>query len=202
MSPEWAARILDDGEDRESWLESRSSVICASDVKAYARSESVEKYVAAKIAARTFGGNEYTESGHEYEPMILAFLEVTPNKALIHAPSNPRFGATPDGLDTCLAECKVRHGKIAPNPSAGEWRQIAWQFMCVPESDVLKFGTLTVLRDETGAWMPRTIDPLSVLVIERDHPKITAAIGLIRPIADEVLAALDIALHAQKEVPF
>lgn len=198
----WRDRVLHDGVDREGWLAARSTVITAHSAKGFARLESVEKYLLAKISADRFTGNSYTENGHLYEPMILAYLDVQPNTALIHAPGNPGFAATPDGLDTVLAEAKVRHGKIAPNPDAGEWKQCAWQFMCVPEAEELRFGTLTLIQDGEGAWVPRAKDALTSLVIPRDHPKITKAIDTIVPIAHEVLAALEVALRAQKEMTF
>lgn len=198
----WRDRILDDGRDRGKWLLSRSPVIGASDVKKYAKRESVPLYLADKISDNHFQGNEYTDSGNKFESMILAYLGVQPNKALIHAPGNMGFAATPDGLDDVLAEVKVRHGKIKPNPDVGEWRQLAWQLLCVPEVEVVKFGTLTVMRDAQGVWQPRATDPFSELVVDRDHPKIIAATALIVPIAEEVLAALGAARQAMKEVPF
>lgn len=198
----WRERILDDGLDRDRWLLSRSSAIGASDVKKYAKLESVPLYLVDKITETMFQGNEYTATGNKFESMVLAYLGVEPNSALIHAPGNPGFAATPDGLDSVLAEVKVRHGKIMPNPDVGEWRQLAWQLMCVPEADAVKFGTLTVLRDEHGEWEPRRKGAFSERVFTRDHPKIAAAAAQIIPIATAVLAALEGAQAAQKEAPF
>lgn len=201
----WRDRILNDGESREAWLGSRLSRIGASDVKAYAKPESVPKYVAAKIRPRTFFGNETTESGHRWEPMILAYLGVPGNKAFVHSPDNARFGCTPDGVKDegtfTLAEAKARHGVIKPNPDAGEWRQLAWQLLCFPEAELVKFGTVTLLRNSEGEFEVRE-NGYSVLDVYRDHPKIIAATALIVPIAEQVLAALDAAQTAMKEVPF
>lgn len=137
--------------------------------------------------------------------MILAYLGVPENKAFVHAPDNDRFACTPDGIQDegvfTLAEVKTRHGVIKPNPDAGEWRQLAWQLMCFPEAERVLFGTLTVLRNEAGEWEARE-GGYSRLEVPRDHPKILAALELVVPIAEEVLAALDSAKEAMKVVPF
>lgn len=204
-SSDWRARILDDGNDRESWLAARGPVIGASDAKMFAKLESVDKYLAAKIRPRTFFGNETTESGHRWEPMILAFLGVPENKALVHAPGNPGFACTPDGISDddpfTLAEAKTRHGVIKPNPDAGEWRQLAFQLLCFPEAVRVLFGTATVLRRPDGEWEVRD-GGYSRLEVTRDHPKIIAATALIVPIAEQVVAALEAAHKAIKEAPF
>lgn len=201
----WRDRILNDGLDRGAWLEARAPVIGASDVKQFAKLESVDKYVAAKIRPKTFHGNEVTESGHRWEPMILAYLGVPGNKAFVHAPDYPRFACTVDGLDDSdpftIAECKTRHGVIDPEPSLQEWRQLAWQLFCFPEAERVLFGTLTVLRDDSGEWEART-NGYHKIEIPRDHPKIVKAIGQVLPIAEKVLDALDSAKKALKEVPF
>ncbi|MHA3724351.1 hypothetical protein ACXR2T_10770 [Leucobacter sp. HY1910] len=174
-------------------------------MKQYAKLTSVDKYVSAKIRPRTFYGNEVTASGHRWEPMILAYLGIPGNTAFVHAPDNPRYGCTPDGIQDegrfILAECKARHGVIKPNPDAGEWRQLSWQLMCFPEAELVRFGTVTLLRDEHDQWEARE-GGYSVLDVPRDHPKIIAATEQIMPIAAQVLAALDAAQHAMKEAPF
>lgn len=202
---DWRSRILDDGEDRESWLLARVPVIGASDVKQYAKIESVDRYLAAKIKPRTFYGNELTESGHRWEPMILAYLGVPENKALVHSPDNPGFACTPDGISDddpfTLAEAKTRHGVIRPAPDTGEWRQLAFQFVCFPEAERILFGTLTVLRDENGSWEARK-NGYASLEVTRNNPRIVKATEQIMPIAEKVLAALGEAQRALKEVPF
>lgn len=201
----WHDRILNDGVDRDKWLGARVSRIGASDVKSYAKLSSVDKYVASKIRPRTFHGNAHTESGHRWEDMILAYLDVPGNKAFVHAPGNDRFACTPDGIQDegvfTLAEVKARHGVIKPNPDAGEWRQLAFQLLCFPEAERVLFGTVTLLRDEQGEWEARK-HGYSQLEITRDDPKIQAATEQIVPIAEQVLAALDGARKALKETPF
>lgn len=205
LSLTWRDRILNDGESRESWLGARLSVIGASDVKQYAKLSSVDKYVAAKIRPRTFFGNQVTESGHRWEPMILAYLGVPGNKQFVHAPDNERFACTPDGIQDegvfTLAEVKARHGVIKPNPDAGEWRQLAWQLMCFPEAELVRFGTATLLLNQQGEYEVRE-GGYGALDVYRDHPKIIAATAQILPIAEQVLAALDAAQNAMKEVQF
>lgn len=201
MAKLWHNRILSDGLDQAAWLEARRPVIGASDAARFTNPASVEKYLAAKLD-QSFTGNSYTARGHEFEQDILAYLGVTPNTALIHAPGNRGFAATPDGLDPDFgAECKVRHGRIDPMPSAAEWRQLAWQFMCVPEIQAIRFGTITLVSAD-GEWLPRLKDAFSGTEISRNDPKIVKATALIVPIATEVLSALEWAQKAEKEIDF
>ena len=201
----WRDRIIVSGEDRAEWLRAREPFIGASDMKMYAKPGSVEKYVAAKIRPKSFFGNETTESGHRWEPMILAYLGVPPNAAFVASPSHPQIACTPDGISDSdpftLAECKTRHGVIKPEPDAGEWRQLAAQLFCFPEAERALFGTLTVLKNDTGEWEARD-GGYTRLEIPRDHPKIVAATELIIPIAEHVIEALAAAKQALKEVPF
>lgn len=201
----WRDRIVVSGEDRSEWLRERAPFIGASDMKMYAKAGSVEKYVAAKIRPKSFFGNETTESGHRWEPMILAYLGVPENKAFVRSPTHERIACTPDGISEdepfTLAECKTRHGLIKPNPDAGEWRQLAAQLFCFPEAERVLFGTLTVLRNDAGQWEARD-GGYTRLEVPRDHPKIIAATELIIPIAERVIEALDVAKQAMKEVTF
>lgn len=201
----WRDRIVVSGDDRAEWLRAREPFIGASDMKQYAKLASVEKYVAAKIRPKSFFGNETTESGHRWEPMILAYLGVPANSAFVASPTHSRIACTPDGISESdpftLAECKTRHGVIKPEPDAGEWRQIAAQLFCFPEAVRLLFGTLTVLRNDSGEWEARD-GGYTRLEIPRDHPKVVAATELIIPIAERVIEALASAKQAMKEVPF
>lgn len=201
----WRERIVVSGEDRSEWLRARAPYIGASDMKMFANPNSVEKYVAAKIRPKLFYGNETTESGHRWEPMILAYLGVPENKAFVHSPTHERIACTPDGISDgdpfTLAECKTRHGVIKPEPDAGEWRQLAAQLFCFPEAERVLFGTLTLVRGEHDEWVERQ-DGYSRLEVPRDHPRIIAAIGLIVPIAEQVIAALGAAKQELEEAPF
>jgi hypothetical protein len=202
----WQDRIIVDGSDRDLWLAGRRQVIGASDAAKLAKASSVDKYLAAKLAPSTFSGNSYTEQGHRWEPMMLAFAGIPQNVALIHSPEQPGFACTPDGLRVepdgriRLAECKAKHGKVVTGPSTDEWRQLAWQFECIPEADVIEFLWVELVRNERGEWdlraahhgMPHR------LVITRDHPKIVAARATVLPIATDLLARLRVALTYER----
>lgn len=201
----WRDRIVVSGEDRSEWLNARAPYIGASDMKMFANPASVAKYVAAKIRPKTFFGNETTESGHRWEPMILAYLGVPENRAFVRSPTHDRIACTPDGISDddpfTLAECKTRHNIIKPEPDAGEWRQLAAQLFCFPEAERVLFGTLTLVVGEHGEWVERK-NGYSRLEVPRDHPRVVKATALIVPIAEQVIAALDAANQAMKEAPF
>lgn len=198
----WRDRILNDGADRDAWLAARAGRIGASDAAGFAKPDSVDRYVLAKLkgSTRTFTGNSYTESGNFWEPMLLAWAGVTPNKAFIHAPGHTDHGATPDGLTEhpdgtiTLAEIKAKHGRIVTGPDPKEWRQMAWQLYCVPEAAGIVFVWGEIVNGELREGNPQRLD------IDRDHPKIVAALDLILPIAAEVSTRLRYALQAEKEL--
>lgn len=165
-------------------------MIGASDVKAFARPESVPKYFRSKLGSRAFKGNAYTERGHEFEPLLIGATGIPGNEASIYSPDERGFTATPDGITPDgkhMAEAKLRHGYIASGPSVGEWRQLAWQFMCVPEAEQITFVEGEVMETQLG-WKLRR-EPQKVEVF-RDDAKIVAALELVRPIAVEVLSLL------------
>lgn len=202
----WQERIIVDGHDRDLWLDARRQVIGASDAAKFAKASSVDKYLAAKLAPSTFTGNAYTEQGHRWEPMMLAYAGIPQNVALIHSPDQPGFAATPDGLRVnadgrlTLAECKAKHGKVVDGPSTGEWRQLAWQFEVLPEADEIEFLWCELVKNDRDEWDLRDAHhgiPHRI-VITRDHPKIVAARALIVPIATDVLARLRVALTYER----
>lgn len=191
----WRNRILDDGTDRDHWLASRRSVIGASDAAGLSKPESIEKYLAAKLTPSTFSGNASTRSGHRWEPMMLAYAGIPENKALIHSPQERGFAATPDGVGDRLAECKAKHDKVVFGPSLGEWRQISWQFLCLPEFEVLEFIWVELVDGEIrGDGIPKH------LTIPRDHPKVVDLTARILPIATDLLARLTVALRYEREL--
>ncbi|WP_167131954.1 hypothetical protein [Paramicrobacterium chengjingii] len=194
----WADRILDDGTDRDRWLRSRLPVIGASDAAKLSKPESVDKYLAAKLAPRTFYGNAATESGHRWEPMMLAWAGIPENKALIHSPAEKGFAATPDGAgETVGAECKAKHGRVVAGPSLGEFRQLAWQFVCVPEFESIEFIWVELID---GDIRPGLNGEPKSLTVTRDHEKIRELTPLILPIATDLLARLRAALEFKKEL--
>lgn len=196
----WRDRVLFDGVDRAAWERGRWGVIGASDVKTFARRESVPLYFRGKIAARRFHGNAHTARGHEWEPELIAATGVSPSSALVHAPDEVGFAATPDGIDPDglrLAEAKVRHNRIAGGPTRQELRQLAWQFHCLPEAETVRFVEGELVASQLG-WRLRR-EP-RVIEIARDDPRITSAIGEVLPIAREVLAL--VRTHLELEEAF
>lgn len=202
----WQNRIIVDGSDRDLWLGARRQVLGASDAAKLAKPSSVDLYLAAKLAPSTFTGNAYTEQGHRWEPMMLAYAAIPQNVALIHSPDEPGFAATPDGLRVnadgrlTLAECKAKHGKVVAGPSTAEWRQLAWQFLVLPEADEIEFLWVELVKNARDEWdlraehrgIPRR------LTVTRDHPKIVAATAQIVPIATDLLARLRVALTYER----
>lgn len=196
----WRDRILHDGIDREGWLEARLPVIGASDAAKLSKIESVPLYLGAKLEHRDWHGNGYTESGHRWEPMMLAWAGIPENKALIHSPQEKGFAATPDGVTLTgdrLAECKAKHGKIVAGPSLGEWRQVAWQLLCVPEADELEFIWVELIDGDIRAGLNG--EPKH-LTIKRSDPKVQEITAQILPIATDLLARLTAALAFEKEI--
>lgn len=202
----WQSRIIHDGKDRAGWETARSPGIGASDAAKFAKLASVPAYTKSKLRPKSFHGSQYTESGHRWEPMMLAYLGIPENKALIHAPDEVGFTATPDGITpdgSELAEVKAKHNKIVDGPSPGEWRQLAWQFLVVPEANVNHFAWIELV-DKSGEWVPRdrgaaTLN-VQTLTVYRDDPRITERQALLLPIATEVLAAMRAARAFEMEV--
>ncbi|MCI2958196.1 hypothetical protein MN032_10855 [Agromyces atrinae] len=199
----WTDRIVVDGSDRTAWEIARLDVIGAHDAKTLAKVESVEGYVRQKLTP--FGGNAATASGNRWEPLLLAWGGMPENKALIHSTIERGFAATPDGIIELgggrvgLAECKAKHDMVVSGPTLGEWRQLAWQFLCIPEADWTDFIWGELIRGDDGAYDLRKGNPKK-LRIERDHPKVLALTAQLLPIAQEMLAVLRAVRRIQKEL--
>lgn len=200
MAGSYLDRILDDGTNTDRWLAARRGTIGASDAAKLAKAESVDKYLAAKLGDHTFTGNSYTESGHRWEPLMLAFAGIPQNTALFHAPDERGFTCTPDGILAYnsgrlrMAECKAKHGKVVTGPTLGEWRQLAWQFRCMPEADEIEFLWAEIVDGEMRGGEPK------YLVIRRDDPRIVTQAELIEPIARDLLSRLTVALEYEKSL--
>ena len=188
-------RILDDGTDRERWLRRHGDLVTASTAATLAKPQSVDKYLLAKLRDGQFHGNHYTEQGHRWEPMMLAWAGITPNKALVHSPDEPGFAATPDGIGNVLAECKVKHGRVVTGPTLGEFRQVAAQFLCLPEFGILHWLWMEV--DQHGD--PFHEEPKD-LILHRGDPRIVAATAQVLPIAVDLLARLRAARQFEREI--
>ena len=194
-------RILHDGVDREAWKIARRPCVGASDAAKLAKESSVPSVLAAKLSRTEWNGNQFTEQGHRWEPMMLAWAGIRPNIALFHSPGERGFAATPDGADgTTGAECKAKHNKVVTGPTLGEWRQIAFQFVVVPEFEEIEFIWQELVIDPTsGLWIPRADEPKN-LTIPRNHPKIVDLTSKILPLATDLLDRLTRALEFERQM--
>jgi len=197
----WDDRILHDGIDREGWLHARTPVVGASDAAKLAKEASVESVLASKLSTREWNGNSYTAQGHRWEPMMLAWAGITPNVALIHAPGNRGFAATPDGADATVgAECKAKHNKVVTGPTLGEWRQVAWQFLVVPEFERIEFIWQELVIDpHTGKWIPRAAEPKNLTILRGD-PRVQTLTATLLPLATDLLDRLTRALEFERQM--
>lgn len=198
-------RVLADGTDRDAWKVARFPVIGASDAKVLAKKESVHLYLASKLKREVFTGNAFTDNGYRWEPIVLGWAGYQHNQALFHAPDEPGFAATPDGIRDlgngriALAECKVKHvtlDKRVTKPTLGERRQLAWQFRVFPEADYIDWCWVEV--DKNG-------DPEDLIDDEpraiRFHPADVIDLqNQIEPIAADLLERLRAALAFEKEL--
>ena len=193
-------RILHDGIDRAGWLTARTPVVGASDAAKLAKESSIESVLASKLTQREWNGNSYTASGHRWEPIMLAWAGIPENKALIHSPENRGFAATPDGVtadSTVIAECKAKHNKVVEGPALGEWRQVAWQFLVVPEAEMCEFIWAEIVNGEM-----RSVNngEFQKLTIHRGDPKIVDLTNQILPLATDLLDRLTRALEFEREM--
>ncbi|MDY7542642.1 MULTISPECIES: hypothetical protein [unclassified Cryobacterium] len=197
----WQDRILDDGTIRERWLAARANgVIGASDAAGYVNPASEDKYVAAKLKTSSFQGNAFTQAGHEWEPRLLAAVGLEQSLLLIHSPGEPGFAATPDAIKVTsegivLGEAKIKHNKIVYGPTAREFRQVAWQMMCVGWDDIaytdFVWGELVKGELRNNALEPKR---LRIYPADVEH--------LLKPMVDiatPVLARIRSALQFAKE---
>lgn len=204
-------RTLADSNDRESWLAVHDKVIGASTAGKFAKLASAEIYARQILQPRTFSGNETTQSGHDWEPALLAAVGAEPNSLFVHHPTNPRFAATVDGTKAtptgfAIVETKTKHEKtfelLDPFkvPSPYEIRQLAFQLHCIPEAEHAVWAWGELIRDPRSpvGWKLRR--PVQSVIFHRDHPRIAEAAALILPTADRVLELLDAATLTK--VPF
>ena len=165
------------------------------------KAASIEAYVAAKLKPSSFHGNAYTEAGHEWEPRLLASHGLLQSTALIHAPGEVGFGATPDAMKATrggiiLGEAKIKHNKIVHGPTARELRQVCWQMFCADWDQVLYtefiWGELVDGELRNGAIEPKH---LRIYPADVEH--------LLQPmidIATPVLARVRAAHQFAKEI--
>lgn len=178
-------RIVADSVDRETWLAARPGIIGASDVAHYSKLESADKYVLAKLGSGKFTGNSWTESGNEWEPIMLGMLGIPRNTLLVHAEGNPQHAATPDGVEVLpdgeivLTEAKAIHGRIIDGPTIAHLRQMWWAQYCWGARRS-KF-----VWQEIQNGQPRRLEP-HVVMVDRDDTQIDK----LKIIADRVLEGI------------
>ncbi|MEN0084031.1 MAG: recombinase [Leifsonia sp.] len=179
-------RVLADSADRAHW--NRDSFIGASDAANYAREESIQKYILAKLKDGRFQGNAYTEAGHRWEPEILDWFGVPHNTLTFHAEGERGFAATPDGIEVLpsgelvLAEVKVIHGRVHTGPTPAHLRQIWWA------QYVLGARRTKYLWRELVDGVPRRLEP-HIQIIERDDAALSKLLRIARPVLAGVRAA-------------
>jgi hypothetical protein len=189
-------RILGDSKDREAWLVAREPIVGASDAAKLVKASSIETYLAAKLRPSTFQGNAYTESGNEWEPIMLAWAGIPQNTLLIRSGPHPGLAATPDGLRVdpdgiVLAEVKAKHDRIVYGPTPGELRQVAFQQYCIgPEVLYTEFIWAEIVNGEM-----RTDEPKSLRIYPADVAQVLAD---LLPIAIELSARLTDALEFER----
>lgn len=200
-------RILCDGSDRDEWKHARESVIGASDAARLSKLESVPLYLAGKLKREVFTGNVFTDNGYRWEPIVLGWAGYEHNQALFHAPDEPGFAATPDGIrdlglgHVALAECKVKHvdlTKRTKGPTLAEWRQLAWQFRVIPEALYIDWCCAEVDKNGDGEDLIDD-EPWSIRV-HPETPKIVELQQHLEPIATDLLSRLRAALAFEREL--
>lgn len=179
-------RFLVDSADRANW--GRENFIGASDAANFARVESIDKYVLAKLKDGQFQGNQFTEAGHQWEPEILDWFDIPHNTLTFYAEDERGFAATPDGIKTktngeiVLAEVKVIHGRVHRGPTPAHLRQIWWA------QYVLGGHSTNYLWRELIDGVPRRLEP-HIVMVDRDEAEIRKLLRIARPVLDGLRAA-------------
>lgn len=183
--------ILADHRQVDVWKAARVGRIGASDAASYARLESVNKYVAAKLMPM-WDGSEFSSWGNQREPIILADWGYEQNHMMFASDVNPRFVCTPDGIGTRLCQVKTTNKDFRSKRTneilvpANYRRQVWWEQMVMgPEYTETDF-IFEHYERVNGILVP---DYESTrVVIERDEGEIAKMIQ----IAELVLHQLDL----------
>lgn len=197
-------RVLCDGSDRDEWKRARESVIGASDAARLSKPESVHLYLAGKLKREVFTGNVFTESGYRFEPLILGWAGYEHNVALFHSPDEEGFAATPDGVHADWrsgAEVKVKHvdpAKRTKGPTLAERRQLAWQFLVLPEFEHIDWCWGDI--DKNGDGEDLIDDEPKFLRFYPDDEEIVELQRHLEPIATDLLSRLRAALAFEREL--
>lgn len=179
-------RVVADSVDPAAWHHARIGKLGASDAAGFAKVESVERYVRAKLMPNRFEGNQYTRAGHTWEPSLMTYAGLDHNTRMFRHESIPEFVATPDGVkitptgQVILGEAKVKH-KPTKGPNPAELRQVAWaQFVCDAVATIWVW-----LEVEPVTGEPTDLEPQK-LIITRDDDRIRDLVTIANP----VLAAM------------
>lgn len=198
-------RVVADSADRPTWEAARVGKVGGSDAAGYAKPESAPGYAKAKLTSWA-GGTVYADRGNFWEPHALAAYGFEQNTLMFHAPDEPRFVATPDGvresdagliLAETKATTKVRiqeiDGVVVPAVPPGHFRQMQWEMSVAgPDARVVEY--IVVALDAAGSLI-RT-RPLRRLI-----PRDNDAIEQLQRIARFVINRLDIAEQYRQENP-
>lgn len=188
MTPELAARIVADSQDRVAWVRARSRGITATDVAALTSERVIPRAADAKLMGSGFSGNAYTAHGRLREPEIARWVAAThgilPSSALFHAEKERRHLATPDGLmvdsrgRVVLAEIKTTKKAWRSIPRS-YLRQVWWQ------QHVLGAERTLVAWEEHDGFVPVGDEPRCAWV-DRDDGEIARLVGLATALIDEL----------------
>ena len=169
-----ASRFLIRSTEYEGWLEARRNGVSATAVASAATPagfrDTVDNWGASVEP------NEYMLFGNESEPELMRYAHqehgILPSDWIIRAESDPRWIATPDGIDpahTKIAEAKTT-GKI-PNSIPRKHRdQMFWQMFCTDTERGL-YVVNDRVPDDNGWFYLGRIEPVTYW-LERDDTRI------------------------------
>jgi hypothetical protein len=192
MAQNWRDRIVADHRIPEQWIKARDGKIGASDAAAFAKEESIDSYVAKKLAP-PWEGSEFSTWGNTREPIILQDHGYQQNHFMIRSVENPRFVATPDAIrGNRLSQVKTsikpfiskRTLEVLVPPNYK--RQCQWEM--VAGEEFIETDVIYDKYDKVGEEF-RPEFQATVIKIVRDEVEIAK---LIR-IAEKVLHGLDLA---------
>lgn len=191
MSLTLEQRALADLNDHEAWTRARDGSdgtfrIGASDAAKYAKLDSVDKYIRAKLMP-SWSGGRFADWGNTREPIILAEHGYEQNTIMYRSHISDKYVATPDGIDLKrhrLAQVKTTVERFKTIP-AHYRRQVWWeQFVMGPEYTQSDF-IFEHHRKVDDQFIPEFDS--TVVVIDRDEEQINKMIE----IAIEVLIGLE-----------
>lgn len=178
--------VLNDGTDRDSWLEARrGGVISATDAATIHRG-GAGAWAALrreKAGAAYWRGNAFTQHGRDREAVIASYAQrqfgLVPNLALVARPDNPLHAATPDALHPTLDEVgefkTTKKDWETVDQIPGRYLdQVDWQ-MYVTGAQLTRF-----VFEAHEDFVPLHFEP-TVFVIERDESRIA---DLLKSVAE------------------